>query len=268
MQSTGRQLANGSGNDGDNNDKAGEETGEHAHGHGRRQDGRRAGRTQRHWEACELSGPSTISGGELVTPVVRASLGRRHGAPQARRIESCAGQRRQFTIHPSSTSTTATMESIRPAFATLRLSVPRKAPRPLYRCLHTTIALRATPLPHPSVPGPPPETPTPAPSDALYRVARKRKQAELLKQAREVRTTSSSKKTLLQKRFWKDVSVKETEGDCSTCTFMSSITDRVQMGTRSSSIADRFGRRPKRCSPCQPPSTSSPRPLPSNGTSS
>ncbi|KAF2683876.1 F1-ATP synthase assembly protein [Lentithecium fluviatile CBS 122367] len=103
------------------------------------------------------------------------------------------------------------MESIRPALATLRLSIPRPATHPLYRCLHTSATLRATPLPHPSVPGPPPETPTPAPSDALYRVARKRKQAELLKQAREVRTTSSEKKTLLQKRFWKDVSVKRTD---------------------------------------------------------
>src|SRR5262245_47628547 len=107
------------------------------------------------------------------------------------------------------------MESIRPALTALRIAAvpaPRRAPRPLYRCLHTSAARCATPLPHPSVPGPPPESPTPSPSDPLERVARKKKQAELLKQAREVRTTPSKPKSVLQKRFWKDVLVKETEG--------------------------------------------------------
>ena len=104
------------------------------------------------------------------------------------------------------------MESIRPALSTLRLAAPPRASRPLLRCLHTSASCRATPLPHPSVPGPPPETPTPLPSDALSRVERKRKQAELLKQAREIRTAPSKPKSVLQKRFWKDVTVKETEG--------------------------------------------------------
>lgn len=104
------------------------------------------------------------------------------------------------------------MESIRPAFAALRLAAPRRAPRPLYQCLHTSTSRRATPLPHPSVPGPPPETPTPAASDPLERVARKRKQAELLAQAKEVRSAPSKPKSVLQKRFWKDVTVKETDG--------------------------------------------------------
>ncbi|KAF1952230.1 ATP12-domain-containing protein [Byssothecium circinans] len=102
------------------------------------------------------------------------------------------------------------MESIRPALATARLAAPRRVSRPLYQCLHTSATRFATPLPHPSVPGPPPATPTPSASDALDRVARKRRQAEMLQQAREVRTSPSRPKTGLQKRFWKHVTVKET----------------------------------------------------------
>jgi hypothetical protein len=207
-QSIERQRDHGSGNE------AGEATGEHAHGHGSRRDGTRLSSAQQH--GC-VRVVRLLEAAESSRPQPSGLASDRHRAPQARCIQSCAAARRRCcssrlpSVHPAHLHQ---MESIRPAFATLRLSAPRRAPRPLYRCLHTSVALRATPLPHPSVPGPPPETPTPAPSDALYRVARKRKQAELLKQAREVRTTSSSKKTLLQKRFWKDVSVKETGGDC------------------------------------------------------
>ncbi|KAF2641865.1 ATP synthase mitochondrial F1 complex assembly factor 2 [Massarina eburnea CBS 473.64] len=105
------------------------------------------------------------------------------------------------------------MVSIRPALAALRLSTPSRQPLPraLHPGLHTSATRCATPLPHPSIPGPPPATPTPAASDALERVARKRRQAELLSQAREVRNAPSKSKRILQKRFWKDVSVTETE---------------------------------------------------------
>lgn len=105
------------------------------------------------------------------------------------------------------------MEAIRPALATLRLSAPLRTYRPLYQCLHTSSARHATPLPHATIPGPPPGKPTPHPSDPLERVARKRRQAELVKQAQDVRTESapsSKPKSLLKKRFWKDVVVKET----------------------------------------------------------
>ncbi|KAF1829484.1 F1-ATP synthase assembly protein [Decorospora gaudefroyi] len=105
------------------------------------------------------------------------------------------------------------MESIRPALANVRVSAPRRAPRPLYQCLHTSAARSATPLPHPSVPGPPPGAPTP--SDASERVARKRKQADMMKQAREMREVyapSNKPKSMLAKRFWKNVNVKEADG--------------------------------------------------------
>ncbi|CAE7031219.1 hypothetical protein P3342_006578 [Pyrenophora teres f. teres] len=107
------------------------------------------------------------------------------------------------------------MESIRPCLARVRLSAPSRAYRPVYQCLHTSAARGATPLPHPSVPGPPPETPQAHPSDASERVARKRKQADMMKQAREMRdvySSSNKPKNMLAKRFWKDVSVNEGNG--------------------------------------------------------
>ncbi|KAK0633211.1 hypothetical protein B0T14DRAFT_411958, partial [Immersiella caudata] len=78
--------------------------------------------------------------------------------------------------------------------------------------------------------GPPPEPPTPSLeySDATARIARRRRQAELLKQAKEVRAAASarnaaskqgvassasqSKSTGLKRRFWKEVSVQEVDG--------------------------------------------------------
>ena len=111
------------------------------------------------------------------------------------------------------------MESIRPALLTLRATAPC-APRPLYRCLHASASRRATPLPHPSVPGPPPETPKPSASDVLDRVARKRKQAELLQQAKEMKAAPSRPNSMLAKRFWKDVVVRDTEGMAAELSYM------------------------------------------------
>ncbi|KAH9872180.1 hypothetical protein IAQ61_005015 [Plenodomus lingam] len=112
------------------------------------------------------------------------------------------------------------MDSLRPALRAVRLQANANTHRPhpppaLYQCLHTTAMRRATPLPHPAVPGHPPATPTPEPSEAMARVARKRKQADMMKQAREMRNVSSASskpKTMLAKRFWKDVHVKEADG--------------------------------------------------------
>ncbi|UPX16401.1 uncharacterized protein EKO05_0006804 [Ascochyta rabiei] len=117
--------------------------------------------------------------------------------------------------HPADQCTRAVapmMESIRPVLANVRLSAPRRPSRPFYHCLHTSTPRSATPLPHPSVPGPPPETPTPAASDPLDRVARKRRQAEMLQQAKHVRTNASKPTSPLKKRFWTDVSVIDGGG--------------------------------------------------------
>jgi hypothetical protein len=112
------------------------------------------------------------------------------------------------------------MEALRPALAALRLAAPPRSPaaqRPLYQCLHTSATRRATPSPFPSVVGPPPSTPTPHPSAASERVARKKRQAALLSQAQDIRSSSAPSqkpKAMLKKRFWKDVTVRETEGGC------------------------------------------------------
>lgn len=197
---------------------AGHHTEAHAHGHGCRGrrdavgrdgacgDGRGRGRGRRH--VCSLQCPHTAA-----CSVPRSAPGARNIlCYHFRRLPSLQDSKvlvqPTSPLQPRSASRVNSMESLRPAMAALRLSAPRS------RCLHMSAAVRATPLPHPSVPGPPPEAPAQASSDALYRVARKRKQAELLRQAREARTTSSERKTVLQKRFWKDVSVKRAEGHC------------------------------------------------------
>lgn len=60
--------------------------------------------------------------------------------------------------------------------------------------------------------GPPPEAPIPATPSANERVARRRKQAELLKTAKDIRSAKDGKSVSLKTRFWKDVSVKEVDG--------------------------------------------------------
>lgn len=63
--------------------------------------------------------------------------------------------------------------------------------------------------------GPPPEPPQPAAEHPYAKVERRRKQAELLKNAKELRDASSSNgpaKSPLRKRFWQDVHIKEVDG--------------------------------------------------------
>lgn len=63
--------------------------------------------------------------------------------------------------------------------------------------------------------GPPPEPPQPAAEHPYAKVERRRKQAELLKSAKELRDASSGKgpgKSPLKKRFWQDVHIKEVDG--------------------------------------------------------
>lgn len=106
------------------------------------------------------------------------------------------------------------MEALRPlqslAYLSRRRITPQRTFAPLYQCLHTSSTRSATPLLHPTTPGPPPQPPTSATSEALERVARKQKKAELLKRAQESRTNVAKPKTVLQKRFWKNATVKET----------------------------------------------------------
>jgi ATP synthase F1 complex assembly factor 2 len=68
---------------------------------------------------------------------------------------------------------------------------------------------------------PPPPVPTPAAEHVDSRVARRRKQAELLKKGQDLRSVNAGTGggTAKQKRFWKDVLVKETDGMINSCRF-------------------------------------------------
>ena len=96
---------------------------------------------------------------------------------------------------------------------------PRNALRHLHHklicaacLLHTTSSHHATPVAHPTIPGPPPRAPRAAVSYPQDRVARKRQQAELLRQSQQARVNPAKPHSALQKRFWTNVLVKEKDG--------------------------------------------------------
>ncbi len=80
---------------------------------------------------------------------------------------------------------------------------------PSARQLHSSTTFRATALPITAA-GPPPSAPRPAASHYGERFERKRRQAEMLKQGKELRAAQMDGKSPLKKRFWKEVHVKET----------------------------------------------------------
>lgn len=80
------------------------------------------------------------------------------------------------------------------------------------RSIHSTAPNTANPVPHRVAPGPPPPVPEPVTPDPIERVARKRKQAELISEAKTIRLDAKNPGRVLKKRFWKDVLVKETPG--------------------------------------------------------
>jgi hypothetical protein len=81
------------------------------------------------------------------------------------------------------------------------------------RCLHTSTPNPATVAPI-TASGPPPTAPIPSAEHVDSRVARRRKQADLLKKGQDLRTVASGKGggTAKMKRFWMDVHVKEVDG--------------------------------------------------------
>lgn len=105
------------------------------------------------------------------------------------------------------------------------LSIPKSSQRGApflngcYRTIHSSTPDPADVSPFHAT-GPPPEPPQPAPEHPYAKVERRRKQAELLRKAKEIRKESSSSssggsnaaKTPLKKRFWDDVYVKEVDG--------------------------------------------------------
>ncbi|RDW92567.1 hypothetical protein BP5796_01961 [Coleophoma crateriformis] len=87
-----------------------------------------------------------------------------------------------------------------------------QAPNLAQRCLHNTSSSPASVQPI-TAPGPPPTPPSPSAEHVDARVARRRKQAELLKRGQDLRAVSAGTGggTAKLKRFWKDVHVKEGE---------------------------------------------------------
>ncbi|KAG5664360.1 hypothetical protein KAF25_008094 [Fusarium avenaceum] len=92
----------------------------------------------------------------------------------------------------------------------LRLA-PRIVQRPaLVRPIHSTVVKAANVAPVVGT-GPPPEPPIQH-ADVHQRVARRKRQAEMLKNAKELRSSYAGKGGGLKKRFWKNVTVKEVDG--------------------------------------------------------
>lgn len=95
--------------------------------------------------------------------------------------------------------------------------VPSSRPSPptiaSSRPIHSSTSTPADVAPFYST-GPPPEPPQPAVEHPYAKIERRRKQAELLKHAKELRDVESGKSSgkLLRKRFWKDVHIKEVDG--------------------------------------------------------
>ncbi|KAK4080638.1 hypothetical protein Trihar35433_1743 [Trichoderma harzianum] len=92
--------------------------------------------------------------------------------------------------------------------------IPRQLalPRPQFvRPFHQSIARTANVAPIVGT-GPPPDPPTPAARNAQERLERRKKHAELLKTAKEVRSAQDGKSSGVAKRFWKEVTVREVDG--------------------------------------------------------
>jgi ATP synthase F1 complex assembly factor 2 len=81
------------------------------------------------------------------------------------------------------------------------------------RCLHTSPPNLAIVAPI-IASGPPPTAPVPSAEHVDSRVARRRKQAELLKKGQDLRAVAAGTGggSAKHKRFWKDVHVKHTDG--------------------------------------------------------
>ncbi|KAL9045708.1 MAG: hypothetical protein Q9214_001291 [Letrouitia sp. 1 TL-2023] len=92
------------------------------------------------------------------------------------------------------------------------LLYPRWQPTSIHyqRCIHSSYRKYAVAhaITHP---GPPPSVPLPAASRFGERVDRRRRQAELVKRGREIRSNQAKPNSAQKKRFWKDVSVKTDE---------------------------------------------------------
>ena len=116
-------------------------------------------------------------------------------------------------LRPS--SNTSDHDTMRPpaqiSLRALARSANANSVNPHARFIHSTARKAADVAPILGT-GPPPEPPTPAARNINERIERRRRQAELLKQAKVIRNAKDGKSTTVRKRFWKEVTVKEVDG--------------------------------------------------------
>jgi ATP synthase F1 complex assembly factor 2 len=113
-----------------------------------------------------------------------------------------------FSRHYLNVMRTLPRSSVVLSLLPTRASIPSKISTS--RCFHCSGGLSA--VAHPiTAHGPPPKAPVPAPEFG-ERVERRKKQAELIQQGKEIRAESTKPSAALKKRFWKDVHVKQTPG--------------------------------------------------------
>jgi ATP synthase F1 complex assembly factor 2 len=141
--------------------------------------------------------------------------------------KSCSIEEQSSSHTESETNESAQIAMMKaPAQTALRLPLrlipgrPILAPSSTILCLrhiHSTPATPATVSPiHGN--GPPPEAPLPAANSIEERLARRKRQADMLRAARDIRAAqkptakSKAKAQNLPKRFWKDVHVHEVDG--------------------------------------------------------
>ncbi|KAH8886698.1 ATP12-domain-containing protein [Thozetella sp. PMI_491] len=79
------------------------------------------------------------------------------------------------------------------------------------RTIHAAAARQAKVEPVYGI-APPPPPPNPSPEHIASRIARRKRQAELLRHATNARRANDAEKKGLKRRFWKDVFVKEVNG--------------------------------------------------------
>ncbi|KAL9094981.1 MAG: hypothetical protein Q9165_002583 [Trypethelium subeluteriae] len=109
------------------------------------------------------------------------------------------------------------MSALNPACLSRRAHQARVSLRPpglsshrQRRRLRTTAVQPATAIPKVIGIGPPPEPPVPVSSQYDDRFARKRKQLDLLQKGQSIRPNPARPASALQKRFWQEVSLRET----------------------------------------------------------
>ena len=106
---------------------------------------------------------------------------------------------------------TTTIPLQRTCIAAIRPACRQRQSPSIYCCLHNTPSKSANPLPV-TAHGPAPKAPLPAVTQIEDRIARRRKQAELLQQGKQIRAAEKKPSGVLRKRFWKDVHIREVPG--------------------------------------------------------